>query len=100
MLLCPAVRIAAFEHDHTPIAERMTKFNNEDISHIEALMPWAGLSINAYLPASVAPVGLTAGGLPVGVQIVGPYLEDRTCIHIARMMEEIFGRLTPPPGFE
>jgi len=100
VLLCPAVRIAAFEHDHTPIQERMTKFNNEDISHIEALMPWAGLSINAYLPASVAPVGLTAGGLPVGVQIVGPYLEDRTCIHIARMMEEIFGRLAPPPGFE
>ncbi len=100
VLLCPAVRIAAFEHDHTPIEERMTKFNDEDISHIEALMPWAGLTINSYLPASVAPVGLTPGGLPVGVQIVGPYLEDRTSIHVARLMEDIFGRLTPPPGFE
>ena len=100
ILLCPAVRIAAFEHDHTPIAERMTRFNDGDISHIEAVMPWAGLTINAYLPASIAPVGQTPGGLPVGVQIVGPYLEDRTCLHMARQMEEIFGRLPPPPGFE
>ena len=100
ILLCPTVRIAAFEHDHTPIEERLTRFNDEDISHIEAVMPWAGLTINSYLPASIAPIGQTPGGLPVGVQIVGPYLEDRTCLHMAQILEETFGRLPPPPGFE
>ena len=94
------MRIAAFEHDHTPIEERLTRFNDEDISHIEAVMPWAGLTINSYLPASIAPIGQTPGGLPVGVQIVGPYLEDRTCLHMAQILEETFGRLPPPPGFE
>jgi len=43
---------------------------------------------------------LTKGGLPVGVQIVGPYLEDRTPIHVAKLMKDVVGGFTPPPGFE
>jgi len=100
VLLCPAVRVAAFEHDHTIIQERLTRYNDEDISHVDAIMPWAGLTICSYLPATVAPIGMTSNGLPVGVQIVAPYLEDRTSIHIASLMEEIFGVFTPPPGYE
>jgi amidase len=46
----------------------------------------------------VVPVGFTAGGLPVGVQVVGPYLEDRTALHVARELESITGGYTPPPG--
>ncbi len=100
VLLCPAVRVPAFSHDHTDIGSRLTKFNDQDLSHAEVIMPWAGLTIVSYLPATVAPVGLTADGLPVGVQIVGPYLEDRTPIHVAKLMAETCGGFTPPPGFE
>ncbi|MCP4756441.1 MAG: amidase [Proteobacteria bacterium] len=100
VLLCPAVRVPAFPHDHTEIGTRITPFNDQDMSHIEVLMPWAGLTIVSYLPATVAPVGLTKSGLPVGVQIVGPYLEDRTPIHVAKLMEEVVGGFSPPPGFE
>ncbi len=98
-LLCPAVRIPAFEHDHTEISQRFTRVNGEDQPHIAVLLPWAGLTIMAYLPATVAPVGLTPEGLPVGVQIVGPYLEDRTTIHLARLMTDVTGGFTPPPGY-
>jgi amidase len=35
------------------------------------------------LPATVAPVGLTESGLPVGVQIDGDRFEDRTAIDFA-----------------
>ena len=29
-------------------------------------------------PATAFPVGLTRGGLPIGLQAIGRYLEDRT----------------------
>ncbi|HBI28474.1 MAG TPA: amidase, partial [Deltaproteobacteria bacterium] len=61
---------------------------------------WAGLSCNVYLPSSVAPVGSTRSQLPCGLQIVGPYLHDHTCIEFARLLEEEFGGFMPPPGYE
>jgi hypothetical protein len=33
---------------------------------------------SAGLPATVARIRQSAEGLPIGVQIIGPYLEDRT----------------------
>lgn len=41
----------------------------------------------ANLPATVAPVDRTATGLPIGIQIIGPYLEDRTTIELAGLIE-------------
>jgi amidase len=60
---------------------------------------WVGLATIAYLPATVIPVGRTSQGLPVGIQIVGPYLEDRTTLAVARWVEELFGGFVAPPGF-
>jgi amidase len=103
VLLCPAMRIAAFPHDHTMTLESpqrvTTKLNDQDISHAEVILPWALLPSASYLPATVAPIGLTSDGLPVGVQIIGPYLEDRTAIHFAKLIEENLGGFRPPPGF-
>ena len=52
----------------------------------------------ALLPATVAPIGRTPAGLPVGLQIVGPYLEDRTTIDFARRLGAVIGGYEPPPG--
>jgi amidase len=52
----------------------------------------------AGLPAVVAPVGLTAGGLPVGAQIVGPLFEDGTAIAAAELLAEVTGGYRRPPG--
>jgi len=54
----------------------------------------------AWLPAIVAPVGRTKDGPPVGVQIVGPYLEDRTPIDFARRLADVVGGFERPPGFD
>jgi amidase len=45
------------------------------------------------------PVGLSPKGLPIGVQIVGPWLEDRTPLALAALMEREFGGFVPPPGY-
>jgi hypothetical protein len=35
--------------------------------------------------------------LPIGIQIVRPYLEDRTSIAFAELIEREFGEFVPPP---
>ena len=50
-------------------------------------------------PTTAAAVGTTAGGLPVGVQVVGPYLEDRTTIDFARKLADVIGGYQRPPGY-
>ena len=54
----------------------------------DALGAWAALASLGGLPATVAPVGFTKGGLPLGMQIVGPYFEDRSTIALARLLTE------------
>jgi amidase len=43
------------------------------------------------LPAISLPCGFTRGGLPVGLQIVGPPRGEARLLGVARMMEEVFG---------
>ena len=45
------------------------------------------------------PVGLTEDSLPVGLQVVAPYLEDRTAIDLARRISELVGGFEAPPAF-
>jgi amidase len=66
----------------------------------EGQIVWAGIVGLAYRPATVAPVGRTPGGLPVGIQIVGPYLEDRTPLDFARRLADVCGGFEVAPGFE
>ena len=49
------------------------------------------------LPVVVVPVPLEP--LPIGVQIIGNYLEDRTTITFAGLIEREFGGFTSPPNF-
>jgi amidase len=53
----------------------------------------------ACLPATAAPISLSRAGLPIGIQILGPYLEDRTPIAFAGLLEREFGGFVPPPGY-
>lgn len=100
VLLMPVASIAAFPHDHGPYYQRKVVVNGEEMSYADTLYAWPGLSTLAYLPSTVIPVGTNADGLPVGVQIVGPYLEDRTPIHVARWIEKVMGGFVPPPSLQ
>ena len=60
---------------------------------------WIAFATLTGLPATVAPVGQTPGGLPVGIQIMGPWLEDATPIFVAQCLERVFG-FQVPKGFE
>jgi amidase len=100
-LLCPVVPITAFPHDHKEMMDdRMLLVNGRGRNYENTAISWAGLTGVSYLPSTVAPTGLAKNGLPVGIQIVGPYLEDFTTLRFAKLIKGIVGEFVPPPGFE
>jgi amidase len=51
-------------------------------------------------PATAFPLGRTRAGLPVGLQAIGPYLEDRTPLGFAALLASELGGFAPPPGYD
>jgi amidase len=60
---------------------------------------WSSIATLTGLPATAMPVGFSGDGLPIGMRIIGPYLEDRTTIAFAGLIEREFGGFVAPPAF-
>lgn len=98
VVLAPPFSTAAFPHNHIPDqADRRATINGEKVPYTNQIL-WPGVASMLMLPGTVVPLERTAAGLPVGAQIIGPYLEDRTTIEFARLIEREFGGFVPPPG--
>jgi amidase len=79
----PVFGTPAFEHTNEPSWAQRTLLIDGAASRFGDQLAWSGVATLAGLPATVVPIATTAGGLPIGVQIVGPYLEDHTTIAFA-----------------
>jgi len=91
VVLCPTMPTPAFAHDHsTERDQRVIGIDGKDYPY-EDQMVWPGVATVAGLPATAAPIEISASGLPVGVQLVGPWLEDHTTITFAALLEHEFG---------
>ena len=100
VLLCPVACVAAFPHDlREPMNARRLHVDGRERPYTE-LWKWMSPFGVALLPASVVPVGRTPEGLPVGIQVVGPFLEDRTCLDVARRIESVLGGFEAPRGWD
>jgi amidase len=99
LLLCPAAASAAFRHNQEGERwERMIRVNGRPQPSTTQMF-WAGYSGVAYLPSTVAPLELSAEGLPLGVQIIGPQYADYRTIGFARLLEREYRAFAPPPGY-
>jgi amidase len=99
VVLCPVMPTAAFPHDHSP-DQRARRIDVDGVSvRYTDQGVWAGVATLTGLPATAAPVGRSTEGLPIGIQIIGPLLEDRTALRFAELVEREFGGFVPPPGF-
>ncbi len=96
VFLCPTNFTAAFPHDARPFDERTIATPEGERPYRDQPF-WITHASLPGLPAAVAPVGLTAGGLPVGMQIIGPLFEDDTAITFAELLAEVAGGFQPPP---
>jgi amidase len=99
LLLCPVAGTAAFLHDQQGERHDRTLVVNGKRAPVTDHLFWAGYTGVSYLPSTVAPCGFTPGGLPVGVQIVGPQYGDLTCLGFAQILEREFQAFVPPPGY-
>ena len=97
--LLPALPVPAFPHDHSELARRVLKTPEGSLPYMSALLGYMSLAVLTGCPATVAPAGKTSKGLPVGIQILGPYLEDATPIRLAGLLAKQNGGFTPPPGY-
>jgi amidase len=100
VVICPVMPTPAYPHDHSPEQEtRRINIDGKDYAYPDQ-MAWPGIANLPGLPATAIPIGLSPEGLPIGVQIVGPWLEDRTPLKLAELIEREFGGFVSPPEFD
>lgn len=99
VVICPVLPTTAFPHDDAEISQRTIDIDGRRVPYAYQTA-WSGPASLSGLPATSVPIGLGRSGLPVGVQIVGPYLEDRTTLGFAQLAEREFGGFRAPPGFD
>jgi amidase len=100
VVLYPPAAVPAFPHDHSlPVEARHLKIDDKAYPFLESCFVWADPATTCGLPATSAPIDHSPTGLPIGIQIIGPYLEDRTTIAFAEFLEQEFGGFVPPPGY-
>ena len=99
-VICPIMPTPAFPHDHSTEQEaRRIRIDGKDYPYVDQLA-WPGIATLPGLPATAIPTGFASNGLPIGVQIVGPWLEDRTPLKLAELIEREIGGFVPPPMFD
>jgi amidase len=61
--------------------------------------PYVGPFNASGHPELVMPLGTSKNGLPIGVQIIGPYWAESELLHIARQLAPLTKGFVPPEGF-
>ncbi|MFC3067932.1 amidase family protein [Phenylobacterium soli] len=97
VVLAPAFGTVAYPHVEEQDPQKRTLLINGKPTPYFDQLGWPGVPLVANLPATAVPIGFTRGGLPIGAQIIGPYLEDRTTIGFAALLEREFGGFRAPP---
>jgi len=85
VVLAPVLGVVAFEHTTAEWPERQFTINGRQTAFGDQLV-WPGMATLANLPATSVPIGADSRGLPIGVQVIGPYLEDRSTIAFAGLI--------------
>jgi amidase len=99
VFLSPVAFTAAFPHDHSEPQDQRTIATSAGPHHYMDMLNWIAPATLTGCPATVAPVGRTPQGLPVGIQIMGPFWEDATPITFADLLAREIGGFVPPPGY-
>ncbi|MFD0385366.1 amidase family protein [Streptomyces stramineus] len=86
ILVTPAAPTAAVpDQTGVPVPERYITVDGERRGYWDQTT-WLNLAAPVHLPAATVPLGHTCDGLPLGVQLIGPHLADRTVTHVAGLL--------------
>ena len=82
-LLCPVTPVPAHEHDAAQFI-----INGQSVSSLHVMDATAPFSVTG-LPALSMRFGTSSDGLPIGVQLVSPWLAESTILHLASILESV-----------
>jgi amidase len=103
ILLAPITLTTAFKHIRSEQAgfdDYLRLFPVDGIQvPYDYQVVYPGLATHCGQPATAFPAGFSDDGLPVGLQAIGPYLEDRTPLRFASLLAEEVGAFLAPPDF-
>jgi amidase len=105
VLLAPAINVLAYPHierawpeDDSDLTLTFT-VDGRPVPYLHGL-GYPAVSTVAGQPATAFPVGRSREGLPIGLQAIGPYLEDHTPIRFAALLAREIGGFTRPAGYD
>jgi amidase len=105
VLLAPAMNVLAYPH-----IERAWPPDDSDftltfsvggaaVPYMHGLV-YPAVATLAGQPATAFPLGRSREGLPIGLQAIGPYLEDLTPIRFAALLAREVGGFEKPAGYD
>ena len=100
ILLCPSINCLPFEYQdfNVPHHERHLIVEGERVPYEHQIL-YPSVATFCGQPSTAFPTGVSASGLPLGLQAIGPYLEDRTPMRFAALVAREIGGFQPPPGY-
>jgi amidase len=105
VLLAPAINVLAYPHierawpmDDSDLTLTFT-VGGQPVPYLHGLV-YPAVSTVAGQPATAFPAGRSREGLPIGLQAIGPYLEDLTPIRFAALLAREIGGFEKPPGHD
>lgn len=100
VFLSPVAFTTAFAHDHSEPQDKRTIATAQGPRAYNDMLLWIAPATLTGCPATIAPVGRGESGLPIGVQIMGPYWEDATPIGFAKLLARELGGFVAPASYE
>jgi Asp-tRNA(Asn)/Glu-tRNA(Gln) amidotransferase A subunit family amidase len=94
VLLCPVAAIPAFRH-----GEREWHVEGKTVTYLDAWSYCEWFNLLGF-PAAVVPMGHSAEGLPIGVQIVGRPWQEEVVLAVAAKLETERGPWTVSPPLD
>lgn len=82
-LLCPVTPVPAHAHDAAEFV-----INGQTVSSLHVMDATAPLSVTG-LPGLSLRFGTSSDGLPIGVQLVSPWLAESTILHLGALLESM-----------
>ncbi len=101
ILLAPVSMVNAFPHldMNVNISKRTLDVDGQKVPYLR-MSAYPSLATLCGQPATAFPVGQTRSGLPIGLQAIGPYLEDRTTLRFTQLVEREYGGFHCPPAYQ
>jgi amidase len=100
VFLSPVAFTTAFAHDHSEPNNKRKVATGDGPRDYEDFLSWIAPATLTGCPATIAPAGHGEDGLPIGLQVMGPYWEDATPATFTKLLAQVAGGFVAPRGYE